>query len=141
MTGTAPAEVLVLDASAVVALLTDGGPAGRRVAERTVGAALLAPTVLPYEVVNVLRRLVRTGTVHVDQGTALAGIVGRLPIELWPFAVVADDVWRWRDRLSGYDAAYVAVARRADAPLLTLDERLARAAGPDARIEVLPTDR
>jgi predicted nucleic acid-binding protein len=36
-----------------------------------------------------------------------------------------------------YDAAYVALAEVLDVPLLTADERLARAAGPRCTIEVV----
>jgi len=42
-----------------------------------------------------------------------------------------------RENLSAYDAAYVALAEALDAPLLTLDERLARAPGVRARVELV----
>ena len=50
---------------------------------------------------------------------------------LWPRA------WELRTNLSAYDALYVALAERLDAPLLTADARLARAPGLRCPVEVL----
>lgn len=48
--------------------------------------------------------------------------------------MLARRVWELRDDLTAYDAAYVALAELLDAPLVTLDSRMARAAGPRCRI-------
>ncbi len=48
-----------------------------------------------------------------------------------------DRVWQLRDSVRGWDAFYVVLAEALDAPLVTLDARLARAPGPTCRIEVL----
>ena len=45
-------------------------------------------------------------------------------------------VWELRVRLRLWDAFYVALAEVMDAPLLTFDERLARAAGRSCRVVV-----
>jgi predicted nucleic acid-binding protein len=45
-------------------------------------------------------------------------------------------VWELRANLTAYDAAYVALAEALEAPLLTRDARLARAAHR-ARVEVV----
>jgi len=45
--------------------------------------------------------------------------------------------WELRANLTTYDAAYVALAELIDAPLVTLDSRLADAPGPRCTIEVL----
>ena len=39
-------------------------------------------------------------------------------------------MWELHPTVTTYDAAYVALAEALDAPLLTLDRRLARATGP-----------
>jgi predicted nucleic acid-binding protein len=44
---------------------------------------------------------------------------------------------RLRANFSAYDAAYVALAERLQAPLLTADGRLARAARRDTEVEVI----
>jgi len=45
-------------------------------------------------------------------------------------------VWELRTSVTAYDAVYLALAEVLEAPLLTLDRRLARARGHRARIEV-----
>lgn len=42
--------------------------------------------------------------------------------------------------MTAYDACYVALAKMLDAPLVTSDGRLAKAAGHIAEIEVYPQD-
>ncbi len=42
-----------------------------------------------------------------------------------------------RDNLNAYDAVYVALAEAIDAPLLTLDDRLAKAPGHRAEVQLL----
>jgi predicted nucleic acid-binding protein len=46
-------------------------------------------------------------------------------------------VWRLREDLTAYDAAYVALAEALDAPLVTMDARLSSAPGHRARIDVV----
>jgi predicted nucleic acid-binding protein len=46
-------------------------------------------------------------------------------------------VWALRDNLTPYDGAYVALAETLDCPLVTSDERLARASGSSCPVEVL----
>lgn len=54
----------------------------------------------------------------------------RRVFELIAYPAVAARVWELRDRCTAYDAWYVALAERLDAPLATLDLRLTAAPGP-----------
>ena len=54
----------------------------------------------------------------------------------YPHTSLLERIWSLRDNLTAYDAAYVALAETLDAPLVTLDARLARAPGVRATIEV-----
>ena len=49
---------------------------------------------------------------------------------------IRDSAWELRHGVRGWDATYVALAEILDATLLTLDRRLATAAGPRCAIEV-----
>jgi len=132
---TAPvAGRVVVDSSAVVALLADAGPAGQWVESLTVSAALFAPHLLPFEVGNVLRRQAQAGILDASAATLAHADLVALPIDLYPYEVLADRAWELRANLTSYDAAYVALAELLAAPLVTLDERLARAPGPRCRI-------
>ncbi len=120
--------LLVLDASALVAVLADASGVGTAVAEAIAGHALAAPELLPFDAANVLRRL-ELGRQLAPESAALAHRdLLDLPIQLWPYATLATEAWRLRGSLTLYDAPYVALASRLDAPLVTLDQRLARTA-------------
>lgn len=130
---TASARLVVLDASSMTALLLNP-EAGEHAVVR--GAELLAPSVLPYEVANVLRRLHskrRLASRHASQ--AFADFT-TLDVALWDWSLISDRVWQLRANLSSYDAAYVALAELTSATLLTRDARLARAPGIRCAIEV-----
>ena len=119
--------LLVLDASALVAVLTDAEGAGAAVADALAGSALAAPDLLPFEAANVLRRLELGGHITPDTAALAHGDLLDLAVQLWPYASLAVHAWRLRGSLTLYDASYVALAGQLDVPLVTLDQRLARA--------------
>jgi len=120
---------VVCDASALVALLLDGGPDGRWASTTLGGADLLAPSLLGFETANVIRRHERGGLVGADQAAQAHADMLDLAIELWPYELLAGRAWQLRRNLSIYDAAYVALAELAGATLVTLDRRIGRAPG------------
>ncbi|MCC2314139.1 type II toxin-antitoxin system VapC family toxin [Cellulomonas xiejunii] len=120
---------LVVDASAVLAVLIDPGPRGEQAAAHMARAQLAAPDLLGYEVLNVLRRRRAAGHLTENQATLAVRTWSELPVDLWPLAPLQPDVWRLTHNLSAYGAAYVALAAHLDAPLLTGDRRLAGAPG------------
>ncbi|MBS1694683.1 MAG: type II toxin-antitoxin system VapC family toxin [Actinobacteria bacterium] len=119
-------ESIVCDASAVVAVLLDSGPDGQWATERLTGAELYAPTLLPYECANIVRRHELAGTISADQSAQAHTDLLDLPVTLWPYELLAGRGWQLRKSLSIYDAAYVALAESLEAPLVTLDRRLQR---------------
>lgn len=127
----------VVDASAVLTLVLDPGPRGEAVAELLAPATLHAPDLLPYEVTNVLRRHRARGDLTATEASLARSGALRLPITLWPHLSVAARVWELTDTLTAYDAAYVALAERLEATLLTADQRLARAPGPRCAIRAV----
>jgi len=50
--------------------------------------------------------------------------------------VLLDRIWRLRQNLSAYDAAYVALSEELKAPLITRDRRLAATLGHGAAVKV-----
>lgn len=127
---------LVCDASAVVTVLLDSGPAGDWLARRLSGAELYAPELLPFECANVIRRHESGGLISSDQAALAHTDLLDLPVDLFPYECVAQRVWQLRRNLTSYDAAYVALAEILDVPLITLDRRLADAPGITCRVEV-----
>jgi predicted nucleic acid-binding protein len=126
----------VCDASAVVAMLLDSGSDGRWASGAMIGAELFAPTLLPYECSNIIRRQELSGTVSADQAAQAHADWLDLAVELWPYELLSSRVWQLRDNLSCYDAAYVALAEALTAPLLTLDRRIKAAPGMECVVSV-----
>ena len=120
---------VVCDASALVALLLDGGSDGRWAQRALAGAELAAPGIVGFEAANIIRRHELAGLVSADQSAQAHADLLDLQIELWPYEVVAPRAWELRHNLSIYDAGYVAVAEIVDATLVTLDRRIGGAPG------------
>lgn len=121
---------LVIDSSALVALLADAGPAGNWVAASTAGTTLAAPQLALFEAANIFRRQALSGLLDQSQATLAHADLIALPLELWPYPALAERSWQLRQNLTAYDASYVALAELLDTTLITLDSRLANAPGP-----------
>jgi predicted nucleic acid-binding protein len=129
--------VIVLDASAAIDWLLQTA-AGRRIERRIYShnESLHAPHLLDLEVGQVLRRLVREGSVSTRRaGQAIEDLLD-LRITRYPHFVLLPRIWQLRNNLSAYDAAYVVLAEKLGATLLTCDRRLAAAPGHASLIEV-----
>ena len=129
---------VVVDASAVVAALVDGGAIGDWARSAFAGSPLAAPHAMPVEVASVLRRQIMRGRVSVAVATLAHAELADLSIELFPYAPSSRRVWELRENLTSYDAWYVALAEQLDAPLVTLDKRMAVASGPRCEFRLPP---
>lgn len=118
---------LVVDASVVVCALTDGDGLGDWARRQLRRPDVVAPHLLPAEVVSVLRRGVRRATISVPSAESALRELDLLSLHLVGFRSVAERAWQLRDDVTAYDGWYVAVAEALDAPLATLDRRLAAA--------------
>ena len=129
--------MIVLDASAVVDWLLQTS-VGQRIEKRiySQGESLHAPHLMDLEVAQVLRRLAREKIVSVNRANEVVQDLEALRITRYPHFVMLGRVWELRDKLSAYDAAYVALAEKLGATLVSRDARLAGASGHRAKIEV-----
>lgn len=130
-------RLVVADASAIVTLLIDPGERGEVIAAHLRDAAMLAPTLLPFEVANVLRRRRNAGLLSAAEAALAHADLLDLPIDLWPWEAIATRAWELGGNLSSYDASYVALAEETNATLLTRDGRIAAAPGIRCRVEVV----
>ena len=130
--------MIVGDASAVLELLRQT-PAGKTIQAMLfdAGQTLHAPHLIDIEIVQVIRRFVSGGEVTAERGRAMVEDLADLSMRRYPHDELLRRVWELRGNLSAYDAAYVALAEALDAPLLTRDRRLAEAARPFARIQLI----
>lgn len=129
--------MIVVDASAILVVLLRT-PAAEAAEERLFGAreTLHAPHLLDIEVAQVVRRYAAAGEIDEARGRAALDDLGDFPLRRYPHGFLLPRVWELRNNLTAYDAVYVALAEVLDAPLLTRDMRLAKAAGHHARIEL-----
>ena len=123
-------QQVVLDASALVALLADAGPVGDWVAASISGALLAAPELALFEAANIFRRQMLFGALDQTQATLAHQDLVDLSLELWPYAPLAERAWELRGNLTIYDGSYVALAELLDTAVITLDTKLVNAPGP-----------
>lgn len=132
-------ERVTCDASVLVAMLVDGGPAGQwATATLSAAAGLLAPHLAMFEAANIFRRHELAQIITADQAAQAHADLLDLPIDLWPYEVLARRTWQLRENLSAYDGSYVALAEMTDTPLATLDARIARAPGVSCVVATPP---
>ena len=129
---------VVADASVLVSALVDSGREGQWAEAAVARGRLAGPELVLVEASNILRRLERTGDISGFEANSSHRNLLQLDLELFPFAPFAERVWELRANLTSYDAWYVALAEALDCPLITLDRRLSRTAGPTCRFDVPP---
>lgn len=130
--------MIVVDASAVLEGLLRPA-AARVILDRLLDPreTLHAPHLIDLEVAQVIRRYCAGGDLDGEAGGRALERFSALRIRLYPHGPLLRRVWALRHNLTAYDAAYVALAERLDAPLVTRDRRLAAASGHRARVEVV----
>ncbi len=127
--------MIVLDASVVVELLTNGDMA-EFIRTELVGSGgpFLVPHLIDIEAVSALRRL--AGEQRIDHHRCaefLAGLAS-LPAERYSNTPLIGRIWELRHNFTAYDATYIALAEATDSVLYTCDEKLRR--GHRARVVV-----
>jgi predicted nucleic acid-binding protein len=116
----------VVDASAAMRFALGRAPELRPVFD---GAAAFAPDIFALECANGVRGYVRVREIQPAKGAELLSLLLSLRIVLIPAVQLAQASYEVALELglSVYDAAYVVVARSAQATLITADRRLAAA--------------
>jgi len=129
---------LVVDSSVVAAGLTDIGADGRWAESLLAGDTLAAPHLMPAEAANILRRAALAGDISADVAALAHADLIDLRVEFFPYQPCAMRAWELRENVTCYDGWYVAVAELLDAPLATLDARLANSPGPRCQFLLPP---
>jgi predicted nucleic acid-binding protein len=125
--------MIVLDASVVVELLTDGPFADLLRRERAWQDDLfIAPHLLDVEVVSACRKLAAGRTIDWHHGQQLLAELAALPVRRYPHTPLLSRVWELRHNFTSYDAVYIALAEATNAVLYTCDEKLRK--GHRARV-------
>ncbi len=128
--------MIVVDASCLYEVLVDT-PNADTIRERlSQDPDQAAPHVVDIEVFGLIRRDYLAGTL--DDTTAALAVddLRSWPADRFGHRALLERAWELRHTVRGWDAAYVALAEALGATLLTLDRRLASAAGPTCPIDV-----
>lgn len=129
-------SLAVVDPSVLAVFYAADDPRHSLVAERlAAGDTLFAPAHLDAEIVSALRGMAG-GNAGLEQvvPSALAHL-GGFPIRRMPLPPLLERMWELRHDITADDAAYVALAERLDAVLITCDARLASASGPSCTFD------
>ncbi len=130
-------STVCLDASFVVRMLVDSkeGPVADRlwVKWQKEGRRLVAPPLMFFEISNAVYRYVRADLFSLERALQVLETALRLDIDLVTYPELHQEALRlaheWRLPAT-YDAHYLALARRLQAPFWTADRRLARLVRP-----------
>lgn len=133
--------MIVVDASAMAASLLDAGEVGEWCRDELRTYDLVAPEIMFLEVANVIRRAELAGHLKSESAHAAFLDLSDTPVQYWEHSVLGGRIWELRRAVTAYDASYVAVAEAIDAPLMTLDARLAAAPGTRCHFRTPPGAR
>jgi predicted nucleic acid-binding protein len=122
--------MIVLDASVVVELLTNGSLADSLLGGRS--ESFLAPHLLDVEVAGALRNLVAGRHIDSHRSEQLLAGLATLPVERYPHTPLLGRVWELRHNFTAYDAVYIALAEATNSVLYTCDAKLCK--GHRARV-------
>lgn len=127
--------MIVVDASVLTNALTDDGPVGARSrTELARDAQWAGPEHLVVEVFSAVRGRWLGQKITQQRAAEALTALATSTLELVATAPLLDRMWQLRSNVSGYDAAYLAVAETFGCPLVTADARLARV--PNLRCEL-----
>jgi predicted nucleic acid-binding protein len=119
--------MIVLDASVVVELLTNGplsdslrgDLAGRR-------EPFIVPHLLDVEVLSALSNLIAGQRIDSHRTDELLTALAMLPAERYAHTPLLERIWELRQNFSAYDAAYIALAEATNSVLYTSDAKLCK---------------
>ena len=117
--------MIVLDASVVVELLTNGPLADslrRDLAGRS--ESFIVPHLLDVEVVSALRKLTAGRRIDSHRSEQFLTGLRALPAERYAHTPMVGRIWELRHNFTAYDAAYIALAEATNSILYTCDAKL-----------------
>jgi predicted nucleic acid-binding protein len=125
--------VIVLDASVVVELLTNGSLADS-IRNELAGRdeSFLVPHLIDIEVMSALRRLVAGRRIDAHRSGQFLADLAALPADRYAHTPLVGRIWELRHNFTAYNAAYIALAEATDSVLYTCDEILSK--GHRARV-------
>lgn len=135
-------QVIVVGASVLANALTDDGPVGIRArAELARDEHWAGPEHLIPEVFSAIRGRWLGQQIGGKRAEDALAALRSITIDVVAAAPLLNRMWELRNNVTGYDAAYVAIAEALTCPLVTADARLTRVPdlGCDIRLTLPPS--
>ena len=127
--------MIVLDASVVVELLTNGALADSIRSELAQhDESFIVPHLIDVEVMSALRRLGADQRIDPHRAGQFLAALAALPAERYSHVPLIDRIWELRHNFTAYDATYIALAEATGSILYTCDEKLRK--GRRSRVAV-----
>lgn len=119
--------MIVLDASVVVELLTNGALADaiRNELARS-DDSFVVPHLIDVEVMSALRRIAASQPIDPHRSHQFLAGLAALPAQRYPHTPLLGRIWQLRHNFTAYDAAYIALAEATGSVLYTCDANLRR---------------
>ena len=128
--------MIVLDASLVVELLTNGILADTiRDELARHDESFLVPHLIDVEVMSAVRRLTEGARIDAHRNAQFVAELAALPAERYPHTPLLGRIWELRHNFTACDATYIALAEATGSVLYTCDEKLRK--GHRARVVVI----
>ena len=119
---------VVVDASTLVAAVTDATSLGADARAQLRDQRRVAPFLIDAETGSALRSMVFRGELDRPAANAARQLAERMVHRRHPHhGALGARAWQLLDRLTFYDALYLALAESLDCPLITADRRIGRA--------------
>lgn len=127
--------MIVLDASAVVELVTNG-PLAESLRHDLASRedTFIAPHLLDIEVLSALRNMVAGQRLDSHRCEQILENLGVFPAERYEHTPLLRRIWELRHNFTAYDATYIALAEATNAVLYTCDKKLCT--GHRARVKL-----
>jgi predicted nucleic acid-binding protein len=127
--------LIVVDTSAMIDALLGRGDNARLRDRIASDGDVHAPHLIDVEFIHALRRLVAGRAISIERADACREDFALTAIRRYPHVDLRERIWELRSNFSAYDAAFVSLAEALDAPLVTVDARLARSAARFVAVE------
>jgi predicted nucleic acid-binding protein len=117
--------LIVLDASVVVEVLTNGAMADsiREELSRR-DEPFIVPHLVDVEVVSAIRRMAAGSRLDPHRSAQFIAELAALPAVRYSHTPLLSRIWELRHNFTAYDATYIALAEATDSVLYTCDEKL-----------------
>lgn len=122
-------RVRVVDASALGALVF-GEPKAQEIANLLTDVRIIAPALLWFDLASICLKKIKTHRAQTEKLLMAFRLASQMSIEIVEVDHEAVIELARNIQLTTYDGSYLWLALHLDADLVTLDERLVKAAGP-----------